>query len=189
MDNDFWESERQNRKLRFTSVAANTQIKMDGEWEKSLKVFKNLDKDIRLAYIAAQISAATRLRSAILKRIKDQDFRPLSPKYKAQKIADGKRPEIWRRTDKIKKNIKIIRRGLRISVGIPAKAKYENGKKLTDIASMLEFGNGGKLPARPLFGPAKASLNNKTMALIMARHLKKHIIDRYQIKPKFRTNF
>lgn len=189
MDEDFWNEERTNRRLRFSSIAANTEIKMEGEWQKSLKVFKNLDKDIRMAYVAAQMSAATRLRAAILKRIKDQDFVPLSPKYKAQKIADGKRPEIWRRTDKIKKNIKIIRRGLTISVGIPAKARYENGKKLADIASMLEFGNDSNLPARPLFGPAKSSLSNKTMALIMSRALKKQILDRYQIKPQFRTKF
>jgi hypothetical protein len=190
MDEEYFESQR--RKLRFRSTSSMLEVKMEGDWEKANKVFKNLDTEIKAAYIIAQESLARRIRKNILDRIRKQDgdWAALKPNYVKSKLKAGKRPEIWRRTDAIKKNIKIIRRGYSISVGIPKNAKYpgRDDVNLADVASYLEYGTskGNTLPERPLFRPAYRSLNSATVSLVMSRALKQIMVSKYKLKPSFR---
>jgi len=158
----------------------NSVYKAKGsKWSPAKKIFgiKNRANEDYMLFI---LYISELYREYLYQIVINQEFKkiwiPLSPDYLKRKIKEGYPENMWFRTGELLDAIEIkYQKGQsRIKIGIDERRTTKVGKttvKLILIAKWLEYGT-KKLPARPLFRPAKDYIS---------RHIRRYADNFYEL--------
>lgn len=177
------------RARRSYSMSANMDISLDGGWMKMAVVMDNLEPSIKAGTEAGQLSAAKKLMQIVKRHLKSHGsalgWPAVSKEYAYNKTIMGGTPSaLLHLTGAYRRNIKIIKKGNNIYVGVkkgimPPSIPGRMNPKLTiaQYASVLETGQAGRnIKARPLWGPSYKQFGGKNrIKKLLAWHISKEL--------------
>lgn len=149
--------------------APNIEVKLFGNWDKTITTVQQLSPKIKQASIKAQLKVCNVICQKVKSHIMHQDlgWRPLSPAY-AKRKAKGKGTwdGVLINYGTYYKNIGLWQIGSRHLVMVGVKrgiyTRTLSGKRskidVSTIAAIHEFSSGRKLPRRPLWNPTIAEI-------------------------------
>ena len=161
----------------------NVEVQLSGEWFRFNALVNSLNRNIKIAALAAQHEFAQDYKDALIENIKNGGTRfaypPHSPQYAKYKAKHGGGGSLMRWSDSLINAIEVLPLSGKLSgVGIPKDAKREEYfggeggiKNISEYANINEHGSWGKvnIPPRPYF----SDTFRKTMGGL--KGLRKHI--------------
>lgn len=145
-----------------SSPSLGINFKPFGRWDQTMRVIHNLKPAIKAASLAAQMSVCREISRRVKGHLKNQDlsWRPLSPRYLAQKEKKGYDERILLASGSYYHAIEVFTKGNQKIAFVGVKrgvyGKTLKGKKsrmqIADIAAIHEFSYNAKR-RRPLWNP------------------------------------
>jgi len=148
----------------FNNSLAGPAIKFQlfGNWAEAIRIMNKLDPAIKAASLEAQVKILEAIKKTVKRHLRNQDlpWRPLNQYYRQRKSSGGLSTDILRGWGNYYNNIEVWKQGSQHFAFIGVKrgiyTRSLDGKKskldIATIAFINEMG-GGKVPARPLWGP------------------------------------
>lgn len=145
---------------------------LTGEWDKALKIFKNIGPAVKVASLYAQRKIAEDAKKRVLGHLINQDlgWKALSSKYlqeKAKTAADTRMLmayhryyssiEVWQNTSQQVVYVGVKRGKYTYSVWDHRRSRID----IAQIAAIHEFSKGRKIPRRPLWNPSIAEMGGE----------------------------
>jgi hypothetical protein len=141
------------------------EVELLGDWDKAQALLKTqLPLAVRIGAEKGRLSAAEKIKDLVRRNIRNNGpaghhWAPYSAKYAKRKAKlGGNVDRMLRLTDTYYNNIKVIRKGTSVFVGVPKGVKSRVNKKRMEvgtIARILEKGSEAhNIQARPLWRPS-----------------------------------
>lgn len=157
-----------NTFLHKADLAPRINIKLFGNWDKTIRTIQRLDPTIKKCSIKAQLKVATEIQKKVKAHIRNQDlgWKPLSDEYLQDKLAKGLSGGILMAYKAYYENITVWHSGNQhfVYVGVKKNIYTRNlsgGKSklpIDKIAFIHEFASGKRYKRRPLWNPTIAEM-------------------------------
>lgn len=145
---------------------------LTGEWDRALRVFKNLGPAVKIASLYSQKKIADDVKKRVIGHLVNQDlgWKGLSQKYLTQKAKTAADTRILLAYNQYYHSIEVWEKKMEQTVYVGVKkGKYtysvwDNTRSRIDIARIAaihEFSKGRRIPKRPLWNPTIAEMGGE----------------------------